>query len=123
VGLVSLSVLLAVALGGAAGAVLRYLAGLHWGSLRGTFLVNTAGCAVLGILVAVGGPSGTAPLPVWWSALLATGLAGALTTWSTLAMQVYDLATGDRARAAGYLLVTLGAGGLAALVPLLVWGH
>jgi len=113
---------LAVAAGGAAGAVLRYLAGVRWGSLRGTFVVNVVGCALLGVLVALA-PQGSATSFPWWYALLATGVAGALTTWSTLAMQVYDLATRDRAVASGYLLVTIGTGGLAALVPLLVWGH
>jgi len=110
---------LAVAAGGAAGAVLRYLAGLHWGGLLGTFAVNTMGCALLGALVVIGDDSGSTAT-AWWYLLLAVGLAGALTTWSTLAMQVYDLATRDKGRAAGYLLVTTGAGGLVSLLPLLL---
>lgn len=119
----SVSVALAVGLGGAAGAVLRYLSGLLWGSLRGTFVANTVGCALLASLVALSGSPSARTEPAWWYVLLTLGLAGALTTWSTLAMQVYDLATRDQGRAWGYLLVTLGAGGLVALVPLLVWGH
>ncbi|HKJ10780.1 MAG TPA: CrcB family protein [Ornithinimicrobium sp.] len=118
----TLSIVLAVAVGGAAGAVLRYLSGLWWGSLRGTFVANTVGCALLGSLVAWA-PGDTQAGAPWWYALLTLGLAGALSTWSTLAMQVYDLATRDRGAAVGYLLVTLGAGGLVALVPLLAWGH
>ncbi|MGB7450201.1 MAG: CrcB family protein [Ornithinimicrobium sp.] len=113
---------LAVALGGAVGAVMRYGAGVRWGSLQGTFVVNAAGCALLGMLVALA-PQGQVAAQSWWYALLATGTAGALTTWSTLAMQVYDLATRDRAAAVGYLMLSTGVGGLLALVPMLVWGH
>ncbi len=110
---------LAIALGGALGAAMRHLAAIGaWGTLPGVFLANTTGAAALGLLVAVGDS-----LASFWFALLATGVCGALTTYSTLAVQVWELRRESRSAALGYLLVTTGAGGLAALVPLLVWGH
>lgn len=110
---------LAVACGGAIGAGLRHLASTGaWGSLVGVFVANTVGAGALGVLVAL-----SSTLSAWWVALLGTGVCGALTTYSTLAVQVWELWHEDRRRALGYLCVTTGAGGLAALLPLLVWGH
>ena len=76
---------LMVALGGAVGAVLRYVAGhllddrLHWG----TILVNVVGSFLLGVFsgLALGDDA---------AALLGVGLAGALTTYSAFAVQTHD---------------------------------
>jgi fluoride exporter len=77
---------LLVALGAAAGAPLRY-----WLSLRfdsddypgGTWLANTAGSTVLGLVVGLGADGGAL-------ALLGTGFCGALTTYSAFALQTVD---------------------------------
>ena len=102
----------AVALGGAVGAVLRHLlATAPWGPLRGVLAANTAGAAALGALLArVDDPA--------LLLLLGTGLCGALTTWSTLAVQTVDLGRGALARGAAYLAVTLALGLGAALLTL-----
>lgn len=105
-----------VALGGALGAPLRYLAdravqGRHdsvfpWG----TFAVNAVGSLALGLLtgavLAGGGGAGV-------RALLGTGLCGALTTYSTFSYETLRLAERGRpllavANVAGSLLVGLG---------------
>ncbi|MET8576814.1 CrcB family protein [Streptomyces sp. NPDC005012] len=103
-----------VLLGGAVGAVARYLiaavagrrpgGAFHWG----TFLANMAACLLLGFLVEAGGEDALGPTG---QALLATGFCGALSTWSTFSNEVMSMADGRRvAGAAGYLLVTVAAG-------------
>jgi fluoride exporter len=106
----------AIALGGAAGAGIRWGVGAVMGPGAGfpwaTFAVNVAGCLLLGVLLA----------EEWhrfrW--LLhdggGVGFCGGLTTFSTFAVEAADLV--DRGRpllAAGYLGASLGAG-LAAYV-------
>lgn len=94
---------LLVALGGGAGAAVRYLAGHRLdrhpdgGWPWGTLLVNVLGSAALGAL-AVRALSGDLV------ALLATGFCGGLTTWSALAVQTVGL--GAR-RGTAYVLLTL----------------
>ncbi|GCE37556.1 fluoride efflux transporter CrcB [Rhodococcus sp. USK10] len=79
---------LLVALGGALGATTRYLAGRYVGSYRSfpvaTFVVNVAGCLILGLL------SG-ASMPAQTFALLGTGFCGGLTTYSTFAVESVGL--------------------------------
>jgi CrcB protein len=107
-------VLLAVAAGGVAGTLVR--AGLAeafphdpGGWPWGTFVANLGGSFVLGVVarrLASGGAS----------ALLGPGLCGALTTFSTLQLELYDLLDGgDAAVAVAYLAATIAAG-LAAVV-------
>lgn len=88
-----LPVLVAIALGGACGALLRFA--IHrWVHLRvphelpaGTFVVNVVGCLALGFCM------------VWmkeraseaWRMGVMVGLIGALTTFSTFAMESMDL--------------------------------
>lgn len=86
---------LLVALGAAVGAPLRLLVA-HWSRERlrarppvGTLVVNVAGSFVLGLLVG-GGVTGS------WLALVGTGFCGALTTFSTLALEVWDALADDR---------------------------
>ncbi|WP_229117948.1 fluoride efflux transporter FluC [Enemella evansiae] len=76
---------LAVALGGAVGAVGRYLTG-RWLPPRrqipwGTLLVNVAGSFLLGLVLGAG-------LSPWWTALVGTGFCGALTTFSTFSSEL-----------------------------------
>ncbi len=92
---------LLVALGGGAGASLRFAAGhaLDRGFPLGTLLANGLGSLVLGVLVGAGAGAGVA-------ALLGTGFCGGLTTYSAVAVVV--VARGRRG-GAGYAAVTLAA--------------
>lgn len=73
--------LLLVGVGGAAGAVVRWLVSRALPGRRATLLVNLAGSLLLGLLAA------TAPAPY---ALLGVGFCGALTTFSTFAVEVLE---------------------------------
>jgi fluoride exporter len=110
---------LAVGVGGALGAPLRYLIDLwvqerHTGRMPwGTFCVNVIGTFVLGVvlgLVSVGGLADGA------AALLGTGLCGALTTYSTFSVEAVRLMEDGRARVAlAYVALSLTLGILACL--------
>ena len=103
---------LLVALGAAVGAPARYLVN-HLARERlgatpaaGTLVVNVAGSFVLGLLVGAGVTG--APL-----ALVGIGFCGALTTFSTLAVEVWDALSDERrveATAVVTLSLTLGIG-------------
>lgn len=76
-----------VALGASAGAPLRYWLGQRFDATAwpsGTLAANTTGSLLLGLL------SGLA-MHGHLLALLGTGFAGTLTTWSTLALQTHRL--------------------------------
>jgi CrcB protein len=104
---------LAVGIGGALGAALRVAIGdlataEPWGWPIATLMANLAGTAVLaalaGVLVRV-----HADRP--WVAFVGGGLCGALTTFSTLQVEVLRLARdAGPGVAAGYGLVSLAAG-------------
>lgn len=91
---------LLVAVGGAAGAVLRFLAGHLWDRdlPAGTLLVNVVGSFLLGVFSALS-------LDADALALLGTGFCGGLTTYSAFAVQTHAL--GSR-RGAGYAALTIG---------------
>ncbi|HSO65111.1 MAG TPA: CrcB family protein [Ornithinibacter sp.] len=103
---------LLVAVGAAVGAPLRFFAN-HLARERfgatppaGTLVVNVVGSFVFGALV--GGGASAAPL-----ALVGIGFCGALTTFSTLALEVWDAMADDRyphAAANVALSLTLGLG-------------
>lgn len=94
---------LLVALGGAVGATLRHLASLPpAGPVRGVLLVNVLGSAVMGALLARADT-----LPPALLLLLATGVCGAMTTWSALAVHTWQLGRRDLPRAAAYLGLNL----------------
>ncbi|MFY1635394.1 fluoride efflux transporter FluC [Solwaraspora sp. WMMB335] len=105
-----MTALLLVMLGGAVGAVLRYLAdriavGLGRPGSWGTFLVNLTGSLLLGLVAGAGLAAGG-----WIARLLGTGFCGALTTYSTFAYEVVQRGAGarrDRWLAAGYAAGTL----------------
>lgn len=97
----------AVALGGAAGALLRWLvelalpfdAGWPWATL----LVNAVGAAALGWLVTQDDLHEHA----WWLRPgVGTGLLGGFTTFSTYAVQVALLGRDEPLLALGYLVLT-----------------
>ncbi len=96
---------LLVALGAAVGAPLRYLANhvarerLGTTPAAGTLAVNVVGSLVLGSLA--GAAVTGAPL-----ALVGTGFCGALTTFSTLALELWDALEDDRPVHAAVLLLS-----------------
>lgn len=96
-------IVLAVAVGSAAGGTLRYLASsllnrpdLPWG----TFFVNLTGSLVLGYLVF--GPVAAGRVPEGARAFLAVGLLGSYTTMATFSVETVALATDGRMAAAGW---------------------
>ncbi|MBI1377290.1 MAG: fluoride efflux transporter CrcB [Frankiales bacterium] len=95
--------MLAVALGAAVGAPLRFAVERRLASAYpwGTLLVNVAGSAVLGALAAWAAGRDAASVAVL-AALVGTGFCGSVTTFGGYAAQVLDLAVngGGRPRAA-----------------------
>lgn len=77
--------LILVALGGAAGSVLRYLAVAAVGAPLGTFVVNVMGSFAIGVLFVTLG--GRGPLV----ALFMTGLLGGFTTFSAFSLDALKL--------------------------------
>jgi len=109
--------LTAIFAGGFAGAVLRALVG-EWlphdpGSWPwATFAVNVTGAVVLGWLVTT--LAERQPLSAYRRPLLGTGFCGALTTFSTMQVELLDmLDAGHAGLALGYAAASLGAGLLA----------
>ncbi len=103
------SLLLAVAAGGATGAVLRYLTVVAMGTWTGngfpwgTFTVNLLGSFVLALLIE--------PMALKWSpspelrAALVVGVMGSYTTFSTFSLDAYTLfQRGEMATAGAYVL-------------------
>jgi len=116
-------VALAVAVGGAAGSVLRFLASTwvvaHWPRhyYLATLTVNMLGCLLIGVL------SGLFLLRTDLSLELRTGLTvgllGGLTTFSSFSLELLNmLEHGRAAEAMGYLLCSLVGGLLAAWLGL-----
>ncbi|MGH3307321.1 MAG: fluoride efflux transporter FluC [Nocardioides sp.] len=101
-----LVVVLAVSLGGGAGAVARLAAHRMAPEVWSTLAVNLAGCALIGVLVVL-------TTEVWRAhplirPFLGTGVLGGFTTFSTYTLDAHGLwVAGDRAAAAGYLVGTL----------------
>ena len=99
--------LVAVALGGAAGAVLRWLLELGLPSGQGwpwpTLLANIVGSAALAWLVVHDDRHGH---PHWLRPAVGTGLLGGFTTFSTYAVQVALLGEVEPAVALAYLVLT-----------------
>ncbi len=94
-----------VALGGAAGAALRYLALLAWPAPWGVVAVNVAGSFAIGLL---------APwLPPKAAVFVMTGVLGGFTTFSAFSLDALRLVEGGRIGAA--LLYAGGSVGLSLL--------
>jgi fluoride exporter len=94
-------VLAVIALGGAIGAVSRYGIEVAWPtSARGfpgaTLLVNTSGCALIGILMVL--VNDVWPERRLVRPFLGTGVLGGFTTFSTYAVEVERLLTAGAAR-------------------------
>ena len=108
-----------VATGGAIGAVVRYAVGRIMGPTADasipwhTLAVNVSGAFTLGILIVLAAKWGW---PGWWRPLLAVGVLGGYTTFSTFSVEVVELALHGRYGASiAYALGSLGAGVLAAV--------
>lgn len=109
--------LLLVAAGGALGSAARYGAGrLMAPHLTGavpwhTLAVNVTGSFAIGFLLVAAARLG---LPGWWRPLLAVGVLGGYTTFSTFALETVELALrGSYGTAGLYAAGTLGLGLLA----------
>jgi fluoride exporter len=114
-----LNAIFAVAVGGAAGSVARYLVVLGCARLCGplfpwgTLAVNVAGSLVMGVVAALLFRFGALAETV--RHLVMVGFLGGFTTFSSFSLDVFGLAQrGETAAAAGYLLasVILSVGGL-----------
>ncbi len=113
---------LLVVLGGMVGAPLRYLvdvrvtARLGTGFPFGTLAANATACLLLGLVAGLG-LAADSPAYV----LLGTGVAGAMSTYSTFAFETVRLAEEGRARrAAAYSVVSVVVGLAALLLGLAV---
>ena len=101
-----LAVVLAVSVGGGAGALARLAAYRVAPEVWATLAVNLAGCALIGVLVVL-------TTEVWQGhplirPCLGTGVLGGFTTFSTYALDAHGLwVAGDRATATAYLGGTL----------------
>ncbi len=111
---------LAIALGAAIGANLRYGIGL-WAAQRlgtswpyGTFIINVLGCLAIGFLLTLITNRLTVSEPI--RLMLITGLLGGLTTFSTFGYECFLLLNaGNWLGAVGYIAGSVG-GGLLAVV-------
>lgn len=110
----NVSDLLLVGLGGAVGSMARYSvgkvmgptsdAGLPWH----TFAVNATGSFLIGLLLVVAARQGW---PGWWRPLLAVGVLGGYTTFSTFSLEAVEFALHGRwGASAGYVAMSLAAG-------------
>jgi CrcB protein len=107
----SLSSMFQVAVGGAAGSVLRYMTNVAAGRLfgtgfpLGTVVVNVVGSFLMGVLVVLlAEKGGTRHAP-----LLMTGLLGGFTTLSAFSLDTVTLwERGQHGLALGYVALTLG---------------
>ncbi|MFJ5882872.1 fluoride efflux transporter CrcB [Kitasatospora cineracea] len=114
-------VVAAVSAGGVLGACARYGAGLLWPTARDAFpwttlLVNTVGCAVIGVVLVALTEGRRRPHPLL-RPFLATGILGGFTTFSTYAVETQQLFDHGLP---GKALLYLGGTLLAALAA--VWG-
>jgi len=105
----SFAVFAAVAAGGAAGGLLRVVVLAAWPPAEGQLplallAINAGGSALIGLVLAFSETGGRRRLPPALALGLMAGFCGALTTFSTFAVDVLMLAP---VKAVGYLLVSL----------------
>ena len=113
--------LLAIALGGAAGSTLRYLVSVWLAKANGafpvsTFAVNVVGALLLGFLARVFNAPESSPI---WRAALTVGFCGGFTTFSTFSAEFVALVQeGRSARAVAYVVASVVSSVLAITVGL-----
>ena len=121
-------ILLQIAIGGACGAVGRYLTGKLAARAFGTefpfgtLTVNTVGCLLMGIAFVLLASQSEAPAKT--EPFVLTGLLGGYTTMSAYSLEFWLLLTADRSMAAfGYMFgtIALAAGALFAGIVLGRW--
>lgn len=105
---------MAIGIGGFLGAVTRYFMATKMNESGrfplGTLLVNLAGSLLIGIVFGI-------DLSRIWTLFLASGLAGALTTFSTLNKELIELwQSGKRMKAIIYVLITFCSGIILAML-------
>jgi fluoride exporter len=105
---------LLVAAGGAVGSAVRYGVGKMMGPQADavvpwhTFVVNATGAFALGLLIVLAARLGW---PGWWRPLLAVGILGGYTTFSTFSLEVVEFALrGSWGMAGSYAALSLVAG-------------
>ena len=95
---------LSVALGGALGAVLRYLVGLAVAFPLGTLTVNVVGSMIIGIVWALFNAKGLQA----WLPFIMTGVLGGFTTFSAFSLDTVRLVEAGRlAAAGGYVMASV----------------
>ncbi|WP_439154426.1 fluoride efflux transporter FluC [Yoonia sp.] len=95
---------ISVALGGALGAVLRYLVGLSVAFPFGTLAVNVIGSFLIGLLWVILSARGMQQ----WAPFILTGLLGGFTTFSAFTLDALRLVEAERITAAGgYVLASV----------------
>jgi fluoride exporter len=111
--------ILAIAVGAAVGANLRYgltlWAARRWGTTfpYGTMLINILGCLLIGFILVLA--TGRLSISAGWQRLLVTGLLGGFTTFSTFGYETYALLIGGSWQAALLNIAGSVAGGLIAV--------
>ena len=125
-----MTTILAIALGAAVGANLRYglsiWAAQQWGTTfpYGTMIINVLGSGCIGLIMTLAATRIALSFP--WRLLLVTGLLGGFTTFSTFSYETYGLlVTGSWLEAGVNVLGSVGLGmigvflgaGLARLIP------
>lgn len=109
----------AVAFGGAAGSVLRYLVSLWMKSVKvdfpiATLIVNVTGSLLIGLFVRLFSTAGSSPV---MRAALTIGFCGGFTTFSTFSAEFITLVQDGREfRAVVYVVLSVTTGILATLV-------
>ncbi|MHA6260198.1 fluoride efflux transporter FluC [Sporosarcina sp. CAU 1771] len=92
-----------IGLGGFIGAVLRYFISLKF--QKGTLIVNLIGSFLIGCVFGL-------ELPRVWTFFLASGLAGALTTFSTMNKELIQLWQSSEKRKAFLYIASIYGGGI-----------
>ena len=95
---------LAVAIGGAIGATLRFAVSEWVGTPQATLIVNAVGSLLLGICMAA---LANEMISKEMTLFLGTGVLGAFTTMSTFSLETVEMWGDDRTRAVGYVLITM----------------
>ncbi|WP_333712110.1 fluoride efflux transporter FluC [Yoonia sp.] len=95
---------ISAALGGALGAVLRYLVGLAVAFPLGTLVINVAGSFLIGVVWVAFAARGLQA----WLPFVMTGILGGFTTFSAFSLDTLRLLEGGRlAAAGGYVLASV----------------